>query len=137
MHTRRPSSAIHNNSNAAQTQFVVMGGVWVSPPDYAAISTTTMATTAQVEPSNVGSATGIYTPVAGKITQGVRPIIIQRQQKKQSESSHSDERVSHSERGVHFNSPDTSSSTHVTSTSGFWFSSYFEKNVKNCATKVK
>lgn len=115
MHNRRPSATLHNNSNAQTPQFVVVGGLWVSPPDYATIATTT---TTAAEASNVGRATGVYAPVAQpphKITREAGSVI-QKQQTKHSESSHSDERASttHSEREVHSNSTATSSSTHMT-----------------------
>lgn len=85
-----------------------MGGLWVSSP---------------AEASNVGPATGIYAPMSmppATVAQAGAASVIQRQEQKPSESSHSNERVSHSERGIHSNSPSTSSSTHVmTTSSGF------------------
>ncbi|XP_065880319.1 transcription factor HHO3-like [Euphorbia lathyris] len=52
LHTRRPASGIHNNNNPQAPQFVVVGGIWVPPPEYAASS------------AGEKAANGIYAPVA-------------------------------------------------------------------------
>ncbi|KAB2624318.1 hypothetical protein D8674_015978 [Pyrus ussuriensis x Pyrus communis] len=106
LHTRRPTPTMRGNNNAAQApQFVVVGGIWVPPQDYAAVA----ATTASGEAAN----NGIYAPAASTpaVTQVSPPV--QRLRLKQPEPSHSDERVSHSEGRGHSNSTATSSSTHT------------------------
>ncbi|XVE53342.1 hypothetical protein DITRI_Ditri02bG0196500 [Diplodiscus trichospermus] len=108
LHTRRPSPNVHNNANPQAPQFVVVGGIWVPPPEYSTMN----ATTASGETASVTPTSGIYTPVAlpthpqpsGAIVQRLRP-------------SQSEERGSHSEGRVHSNSPSTSSSTHTTTDS--------------------
>ncbi|XP_059649471.1 transcription factor HHO3-like [Cornus florida] len=37
LHTRRPSPSIHNHPQAPQ--FVVVGGIWIPPPEYTAVAT--------------------------------------------------------------------------------------------------
>ncbi|KAK6242843.1 SANT/Myb domain - like 10 [Theobroma cacao] len=110
LHTRRPSPTVHNNANAQAPQFVVVGGIWVPPPEYAPMA----ATTASGETASVTPTNGIYTPVAAPLPKLPRPsgAIVQRPQRSQSE-----ERGSHSEGRVHSNSPSTSSSTHTTTDS--------------------
>ncbi|CAN6727647.1 unnamed protein product [Malus baccata var. baccata] len=106
LHTRRPTPTIRGNNAAAQApQFVVVGGIWVPPQDYAAVA----ATTASGEAAN----NGIYAPVASTpaVTQVSPPV--QRLRLKQPEPSHSDERVSHNEGRGHSNSTATSSSPHT------------------------
>ncbi|XP_006362570.2 uncharacterized protein [Solanum tuberosum] len=62
LHTRRPSpSSIHNN-NQQPTQFVVVGGIWVPPPEYAAMAAAAPA--ASGEASGVANSNGIYAPIA-------------------------------------------------------------------------
>ncbi|EEF33268.1 transcription factor HHO3 isoform X1 [Ricinus communis] len=104
LHTRRPSPTIHNNSNPQAPQFVVVGGIWVPPPEYAAVA----ATTASMETVTTAAANGIYAPVAAPL--GTIP----KQQRAQSQHLQSERRGSHSERS---NSPATSSSTHTTTNS--------------------
>lgn len=86
------------------------------PPEYAAVATTA----APGETSTVAAPNGIYSPVAAppKVTQQTTSIV-KRPKPKQSESSHSEERLSHSEGGAHSNSPATSSSTHTTTSPMF------------------
>jgi hypothetical protein len=105
LHTRRPSPGSHNNGNAQAPQVVVVGGIWVSAPDYAAMA----GTTASGEVTSVATANGIYAPVAAPppTVQQASASQIQRLQQKQSE-----ERVSHCS-----SSPATSSSTHTTTNS--------------------
>lgn len=89
LHTRRPSPTIHSNNNPQAPQFVVVGGIWVPPPDY------TGKTSGE---TGTGAANGIYAPLATPPT----PTPMQ---------------VSQSEEGTSHNSPATSSSTHTTTTS--------------------
>ncbi|KAL9389473.1 hypothetical protein Peur_018078 [Populus x canadensis] len=110
LHTRRPSPTIHNNSSQQAPQFVVVGGIWVPPTDYAAVAATTTAG----EPSTISAANGIYAPIAAP-----PPAVPQNRQHTQSEHLQSEGRGSHGEGGgAHSNnSPATSSSTHTTTTS--------------------
>lgn len=113
LHTRRPSPSVHNSSNSQAPQFVVVGGIWVPPPEYATVA----ATTASGETTSVTpTSTGIYTPVAAPLPTLARPsggAIAQRSP----QPSQSEERGSHCEGRVHSNSPSTSSSTHTTTDS--------------------
>nr|UTI93966.1 MYB5 [Pteroceltis tatarinowii] len=116
LHTRRPTPTIHNNGNAQTPQVVFVGGIWMQPSEYAAAVAT--AAGGAADPSSA-AASGVYAPVAAP-PPAIQHVAVHRpQQKKQScENSHSEERVmSHSEGGVHSNSPATSSSTHTTTTS--------------------
>ncbi|KAF8399155.1 hypothetical protein HHK36_015020 [Tetracentron sinense] len=116
LHTRRPTPTIHNNGNPQQPQFVVVGGLWVPPPEYTAVVATTG------EATSAATANGIYAPVAAPPP----PVAsAQQQQQKQSHRSptgplHSEERGA-SEHSLgdhnHSNSPATSSSTHTTTAS--------------------
>lgn len=87
------------------------------PPEYAAVATTS----APGESSTVTAANGIYAPVAAlpPTAPQATTALTKRPQQKRSEPSHSEERVSHSEGGVHSNSPATSSSTHTTTSPMF------------------
>lgn len=110
LHTRRPSPTVHNNANPQAPQFVVVGGIWVPPPDYSTMTTTTTSTkTATVTPTS-----GIYTPVAAPLPALPQPSGTMAQRPQQ---SHSEERGSHSEGRVQSNSPSISSSTHTTTDS--------------------
>lgn len=111
LHTRRPSpTTIHNNGNPQAPQFVVVGGIWVQPPEYSA------AVTATTTSGDVGAANGIYAPMAdAPAVQPASSSQIQRLQKER--SLQSDERFSHSGNRGCSNSPATSSSTHTTTTS--------------------
>ncbi|XP_021649607.2 transcription factor HHO3-like isoform X2 [Hevea brasiliensis] len=112
LHTRRPSPTIHNNSNPQAPQFVVVGGIWVPPPEYAAVAPTTASgKTATI----AAAANGIYAPVAAPPP--TVPQTLQKQQHTQSEQMQLEERGSHSEGGFRANSPATSSSTHTTTNS--------------------
>ncbi|XWS69806.1 hypothetical protein CRYUN_Cryun04dG0210000 [Craigia yunnanensis] len=110
LHTRRPSPTVHNNANPQAPQFVVVGGIWVPPPEYASMT----ATASSGETASVTPSSRIYTPVAAPLPTLPQPSgeIVQRPQRLQSE-----ERSSHSEGRVHSNSPSTSSSTHTTTDS--------------------
>ncbi|PQQ09640.1 myb family transcription factor EFM [Prunus yedoensis var. nudiflora] len=107
------NSNSNSNSNTQAPQFLVVGGIWVPPQDYAAVA----ATTASGEAARVAAANGIYAPVAtspSTVTPVSPPSLMQRPRPKRPESSHSDERVSHSEGRGHCNSTATSSSAHTT-----------------------
>ncbi|OVA16104.1 SANT/Myb domain [Macleaya cordata] len=118
LHTRRPSPTIHNNSNSQPPQFVVVGGIWVPPPEY----TTAVAATAG-ESTQV-SCNRVYAPVAAPPHQSSPLFSQQQQQNKKLQQSptsplHSDgksSRADHSlgddeDEEVHLNSPSISSST--------------------------
>ncbi|XVF03441.1 hypothetical protein REPUB_Repub04eG0261800 [Reevesia pubescens] len=104
LHTRRPSPNVHNNGNVQAPQFVVVGGIWVPPPEYASMTATTALGTASVTPTS-----RIYTPVATPLPALPQPSGTKRSQ--------SEEKGSHSEGRIHSNSPSTSSSTHTTTDS--------------------
>ncbi|KAM7276891.1 hypothetical protein ACFE04_018757 [Oxalis oulophora] len=95
LHTRRPASSSHNNPNNTQApQFLVVGGIWVPPPEYA-----TTSTPCEV-PMN-----GIYTPIATPASQTSTALLFQRPE---------NERLNSEERGcshAHSNSPATSHSS--------------------------
>ncbi|KAI9071466.1 hypothetical protein K1719_046575 [Acacia pycnantha] len=116
LHTRRPSPMIHNNATSQTAPFVLVGNIFVQPPEYAAAVATS---TASGEVTTVTTPTGIYAPVAAHPPMPVTvPPVDKKAKVKQLEQSHSDEeRVNHgSEGAVHSNSsPDSSSSTHTTS----------------------
>lgn len=112
LHTRRPNPAIQHNGNPQAPQFVVVGGIWVPPPEYTAVA----ATTSSGEATGVTTANGIYAPVAS-VPPSHPQGSTQRQQPMKPKKSQSEERGSHSEGGVQSNSPATSSSTHTTTTS--------------------
>ncbi|WCJ26125.1 myb-like transcription factor family protein [Euphorbia peplus] len=87
LHTRRPASTVHNNHNNTQApQFVVVGGIWVPPPDYA-------ASTGE-KPANTLYAPVAAPPVTNKSEEG--------------NSIHNECRL------VRSSSPSTSSSEHTT-----------------------
>ncbi|KAK8715097.1 hypothetical protein V6N13_042439 [Hibiscus sabdariffa] len=102
LHTRRPSPSVQHNANSQAPQFVVVGGIWMPPPEYATMTATTTST----KPVTVTPSSGIYTPVATPLPTLAQP-------------SATEERGSHSEGRVHSNSnsQSTSSSTHTTTDS--------------------
>ncbi|KAF5751942.1 transcription factor GLK2 [Tripterygium wilfordii] len=115
LHTRRPTPAVHNNSNPQPPQFVVVGGIWMPPPEYAASGAPGDAATVPATKSN-----GIYAPVASppaKVSRLIESLMPQPPQQTQSEQLQSEGRGCKSEGGVRPNSPATSSSTHTSSTS--------------------
>ncbi|XP_060214890.1 transcription factor HHO2 [Lycium barbarum] len=123
LHTRRPSpSSIHNNHQQQPPQFVVVGGIWVPPPEYSAMATS--APTASGEASGVANSNGIYAPIAslpkGPLHDHASGGTLKQLRQQNNEASRSEERGSHSHSdggGVHSNSPATSSSTHTTTAS--------------------
>ncbi|GAB4828902.1 transcription factor [Ancistrocladus abbreviatus] len=111
LHTRRPTPAIHSNSNPQAPQFVV--GIWVPPGDYGAVTTgATLGEAATAAPPK-----GVYAPVAAPPRPQASAVSTQRQQQKQSSEPHGEEQGSRSDGVVHCNSPSTSSSTHTSSAS--------------------
>ena len=108
LHTRRPTPSIQNNGNPQAPQFVVVGGIWVPPPEYTAVAATTS--------SGEATGNGIYAPVA-TVPPAHPAGSTQRQQAMKAKKSKSEEKGSHCEGGVQSNSPATSSSTHTTTTS--------------------
>ncbi|KAI4313962.1 hypothetical protein L6164_026905 [Bauhinia variegata] len=113
LHTRRPTSVIHNNANPHPAPFVLVGNIFVQPSDYAGVATSTVSGEATtVAPP------GIYAPVSAHPPSVSAPFVQKSQLKKLVEhSEHSEERTNNSEGAVHSNSPASSSSTHTTTTS--------------------
>ncbi|XP_044488799.1 transcription factor HHO3-like [Mangifera indica] len=114
LHTRRPSPTIHNNGNPQTPHFVVVGGIWVPPPEYAPVAAKASSGEAAI------ASTGIYAPVAAPppALPKSSTSVIQRSQQTQSEQLQSEERGSLSEEEArHSNSPSTSSSTHTSTVS--------------------
>ncbi|KAL7132536.1 hypothetical protein ABFS83_12G080700 [Erythranthe nasuta] len=101
LHTRRPSTTIHNNNTQAP-QFVVVGGIWMQP-EYAGMATT--ATSVEESGGGGGAAASkeIYAPVAAAAP---RPPF--REAKHKPSSSHSGDGG-----GARSYSPAASSSTHT------------------------
>ncbi|OWM75797.1 transcription factor HHO3-like [Punica granatum] len=103
LHTRRPSPAIHSSSSSQPPQFVVVGGIWVPPPEYTAV--------AAPEAAKATSANGIYTPITASPPPAAKATDVNSKQNPKSEG-----RGSHSS---HSNSSpsSTSSSSHTTTAS--------------------
>lgn len=102
LHTRRPNSNGHGNANTQAPHFIVVGGLWMEPPDFSAV--------AAAKPPHEAASNGIYAPVA-MLSQPLRP------SHKKCGSIASEERGNHREGGVdhfHNSSSTTSSSTHTT-----------------------
>ncbi|XP_055809756.1 transcription factor HHO3 [Solanum dulcamara] len=135
LHTRRPSpSSIHNNHlHQSPPQFMVVGGIWVPPPEYAA-AIAAAAPAASGEASGVANSNGIYAPIAThpkgplhdhasggtlkQLRQHNKKSSRSGQHNKKSSRSERDDSYCHSDGGdVHSNSPATSSSTHTTTAS--------------------
>lgn len=115
LHTRRPSPSIHSN-NPQAPPFVVVGGIWVPPPEYSAL---TVATT-----KAAGEAALVLSPHNGVVyaPRATVPSALQEatgsfKHSQQSKEFDSSERGSHSDGSGHSNSPATSSSTHTTTAS--------------------
>ena len=88
-----------------------MGNIFVQPPEYAAVATTSTASGEELTTVTTTTApTGIYAPVAAHPPAVTHTLPIM----KQKEHSHSEERPNHS---VLSNSPASSSSTHTITTS--------------------
>ncbi|CAI9779259.1 unnamed protein product [Fraxinus pennsylvanica] len=112
LHTRRSPS--HSNNNQQSPQFVVVGGIWVPPSEYAAMATTT----ASGEASAVSATSNrIYAPIATLPSPfpGTSTSPKQRHQHKQVRYN---DLGSHREGGdIHSHSPIASSSVDTTNTS--------------------
>lgn len=70
LHTRRPSPTVHNNANPQAPQFVVVGGIWVPPPEYATMATTASGKNSQCDSNqwnlHPGGCPVVYTsPIIG------------------------------------------------------------------------
>uniref|UniRef100_A0A7N0T5X7 HTH myb-type domain-containing protein n=1 Tax=Kalanchoe fedtschenkoi TaxID=63787 RepID=A0A7N0T5X7_KALFE len=129
LHMRRPSATMASTANAQGPQFVVVGGIWVPPPEYAAPAMTPAATTSSGDPPEADNgkreartpSNGVYAPVATVGTPFARPASRTQNsnQKVQSGSHCEDDNGSHSAHGgarAHSGSPASSSSTHTTAT---------------------
>lgn len=111
LHNRRPSPSIHSNNNPQAPQFVVVGGIWVPPPEYTPMA----ATTGSGEASGGANSNGIYAPIPTLPPPFQDPSASLKQQKHK--QLHSDDRGSNSGGGLHSNSQSTSSSTDTATTS--------------------
>ncbi|XP_038997180.1 transcription factor HHO2-like isoform X2 [Hibiscus syriacus] len=98
LHTRRPSQSVRRNANLQAPQLVVVGGIWIPPPEYGTMTST--ATTTSTKTATVTPTSAIYTPIATPLPALAQPL-------------GTEERGSHREGGVHSSSPSTSSSTHT------------------------
>lgn len=109
LHTRRPSPS---GNNTQAPQFVVVGGIWVPPPQEYTSAAANSGETGQIRSSPPN---GIYAPKA-TLPNALREEAskIRRQQ---SETNYSDKNGSHSKTTSRSNSPATSSSTHTTTAS--------------------
>ncbi|XP_071735661.1 transcription factor HHO3-like isoform X2 [Rutidosis leptorrhynchoides] len=102
LHTRRPSPTMHNNSNQQTPQFVVVGGIWMPPPEYA-----TMAATSTPTSGDTNNSKSVYAPIASHpptVTDASMSLNKSHLSEKDVEPGHND-------------SPSTSSSTHTTTAS--------------------
>ncbi|KAF8369895.1 hypothetical protein HHK36_024311 [Tetracentron sinense] len=121
IHTSRHSPAIHNNGYPQPPKVVMVGGVWLPPPEYAAVAASAG------EATRVTAAKEIFTPVASSLSPLSTSLSQQHQNQKQSQKSpmgplHSGERESRAEQilgydDTHSNSQTTSSSTNTTTAS--------------------
>ncbi|CAL0315310.1 unnamed protein product [Lupinus luteus] len=116
LHHRRPNSIIHNNANSQAAPLFLVGNIFVQPPEYAAVATSSGELTTDTAP------TGIYAPVVSHppASTHTSEASTKKQQFKQlelSEHSNSEGRANHSEGAGNSNSPGSSSSTHTTTNS--------------------
>ncbi|KAK9051115.1 hypothetical protein SSX86_027745 [Deinandra increscens subsp. villosa] len=105
LHTRRPSSIVHNNNTSQTPQYVVVGGIWMPPPEYA-----TMASGSNNPPPDDSNSKGVYAPIAAhppSMTKASMSL------NKSNSGGGKDGGCGHS----HHDSPSTSSSTHTTTAS--------------------
>lgn len=101
LHTRRPSPTNHNN-NPQAPQFVVVGGIWMPPPEY-----TTMAATSTPTSGDTNNSKGVYAPIAShQPSIAEASISLNKSNSGEIDGGHS-----------HQGSPSTSSSTHTTTAS--------------------
>ncbi|CAA2980309.1 transcription factor HHO3-like [Olea europaea subsp. europaea] len=114
LHTRRPSSSIHSHHHHPQApQFVVVGGIWVPPSEYAAMAATT---TSRETPVVATTSNGIYAPIPA-LPPPFQETLTSPKQRQQHNQLNSDDQGSHSDGRVHSHSSATSSSTHTTTAS--------------------
>ena len=104
---------VHNNANPQTAPFVLVGNIFVQPPEYAAAVATSAADLA-----TVAAPAGIYAPVATHppAVPHTPASSIRKPQFKKSDMM-SEEHSNHGAGAVHSNSPASSSSTHTTTTS--------------------
>jgi SHAQKYF class myb-like DNA-binding protein len=108
LHTRRPSPSIRNNNNNSQApQFVVVGGIWVPPPEYGSMAKA--ATEEGTAPSEIYAPKATLAHSAHSQKQSKNELLLVGSNEK--DSSHIDQA------GLRSNSPSTSSSTHTTTAS--------------------
>ncbi|KAI3818319.1 hypothetical protein L1987_12123 [Smallanthus sonchifolius] len=100
LHTRRPSP---NTNNPQTPQFVVVGGIWMPPPEY-----TTMAAHSTPTSGDTNNSKGIYAPIASH-----PPSMAEASMSLNKSGSGEKDGGGHS----HDESPSTSSSTHTTTAS--------------------
>ncbi|KAL8227651.1 hypothetical protein R6Q57_015235 [Mikania cordata] len=103
LHTRRPSPTIHNNNNSQTPQYVVVGGIWMPPPEY-----TTMASASTPTSGDTNNSKGVYAPIATH-----PPMTDASMSLHKSSSGEKDDGCGHSRH----DSLSTSSSTHTTTAS--------------------
>ncbi|KAG8382935.1 hypothetical protein BUALT_Bualt05G0131600 [Buddleja alternifolia] len=106
LHTRRPSPPNQNNTTTQTPQFVVVGGIWMPPPEYSTMAATT-ATSGEAS-GVAATSNGIYAPIA-KLPPPFQESSASLKQRKHRENHSEGEDQSHS--------PATSSSTHTTTSS--------------------
>ncbi|KAG6579203.1 Transcription factor HHO3, partial [Cucurbita argyrosperma subsp. sororia] len=70
LHTKCPTSTIHNNETVQPPQFLVVGGIWVPASDY--------ATTSSREAVSAATANGIYAPVVAAAAPQPLPSTVQK-----------------------------------------------------------
>ncbi|KAG9140319.1 hypothetical protein Leryth_023297 [Lithospermum erythrorhizon] len=104
LHTRRPTPSMHNNTQQPP-QFVVVGGIWAPPPEYAAMAHAP-------SPTGTGATTpnGVYAPIASLPSNASMPS----KQRQHEKNSPSVDLNYHSEGGYASHSPATSSSDTTT-----------------------
>ncbi|XAR55840.1 hypothetical protein NMG60_11036054 [Bertholletia excelsa] len=119
LHTRRPTPPIHNTADPQPPQFLVVGGIWVPPREYAALAAPP-SLPGEAAASNIAATKGIYAPIAAPLPLLPQAAASQTQKEQHKQSNHSDvgDGGNHSEGGgVRSHSPSTSSSTHTTTAS--------------------
>lgn len=110
---------MHNDNNPQQPQFVVVGGIWVPPPEYAAVATATPTPLLSREESSVAAPKSIYAPIAAP-PPPVPQTAKSRTPRQQCKQLDSDQRASRShdrDRGIRCNSSATSSSARTSTAS--------------------
>ncbi|KAJ1297940.1 hypothetical protein BS78_01G417100 [Paspalum vaginatum] len=93
LHTRRPTSTTAQSRSAGATppvpQFVVVGGIWVPPPEYAAVAAAAAVAQPQVHLAGdaSGTANKVYAPVAATLPSGLQHTNSQQEQRQSSRCS--------------------------------------------------